>query len=498
MKNKPSHAESIAIAMIIAGLAIAFAPSLLETGWNIQDNTASSFGGVVIIMAFVQLAFFYKEKFKLEKNTESMAAGTVLLAASILLLAIGPSVLGTGFWLDRYDLLALPIFLLGGITLFFGFDSLKRLWFLALYSFAAWPVISRPLSSIEPLIAKTTASIVYYISTGLLGLQVQLSEASFTHAGCSMDIVVAPECVAISAVAGLLAFVVPMAYFMKGSAKNKLAWLACGILLIEVLNVLRITTVINMWYYEGIDNALELFHATGGVMLFNASVLAMLISYPLFKLGLPDLRGIALFSGVSKTLVKAREDMKKNRALLAAPAIMLVIATAAALPTDYNAVHAYSWITPANPEDAQPIHAAAASLPFDSSWQQLGYETYYGEGVIATKFVFEQPSEDQVQVIVYSSSNQSTLEFNAEEVLAQDNYTMASEKQASINGLRGTILEYEGGGAHFTTVYWTQTYYQDGVPSFLAIGFTKGNYAGESSEEELLAIAQEFESRMNP
>ena len=65
---------------------------------------------------------------------------TGLLGLALALLVVGPVFWSKYFWAMRLDLLALPLFVAGGILLLFGARAIVPFWFPVLSLFLAWPL----------------------------------------------------------------------------------------------------------------------------------------------------------------------------------------------------------------------------------------------------------------------------------------------------------------------------------------------------------------------
>ena len=213
----------------------------------------------------------------------------VSLAANLLL----PGRMSTEFWVYRVDLLSLPLFVAGVITLLLGARALWRMRLGVLFLFLAWPVPYQMLLNrwLVPFTALTvhavTAAVRYLpVATPSPGDNVN---ALFTvrHAADSFELSVASEC---SGANGLLGFVLvgfAMVQMMHGARRRKLAWLAVGAVLVWLLNVVRILIIFGAGRQWGKGVALDGFHPVIGLVVFNLGIVVMALVLRRFGLSFP-------------------------------------------------------------------------------------------------------------------------------------------------------------------------------------------------------------------
>lgn len=483
--------------LIIAATALAFLPSLGLARWFLDDKDASSFAGVVLLMVILQLIFFFAKESQPSRDWRGWAAALVffLLGASIFLFL--PFELSLGFWYFRMDLLALALFLAGALALLFGADGLWRMRFLPIYSLLAWPLLTLPVIRFEPQLATLTADFVQLVASAL-GLAISRAPGNlFTSLASEVPIIIAPACVALAAILGFAAFILPFAYHLRGEPGRKLTWLFLGVLLIELLNLLRIAAVVLLWNYSGINQALQFFYSASGTVLFNISMIAMLLVIPKFGLSLPQLRGVSIFrEGLKASLAKEMQALRAELPSLVLPVIALALATAAFYVLDSRMVD-YSWLAKFSGQDFSAVQANPAELPYPDDWEFLASDTGFSEQFIVSTFIFERPDGTQVRAQVLSSSNFSALSFSAEDKLRSEGFTIAREGREGIGkGIIGKTISYSKEGMHYSTFCWTQPATLSGKNTYAAFLFTVGDDENLSRAASLPPIAREFQKRL--
>ncbi|NYZ79395.1 exosortase/archaeosortase family protein [Candidatus Micrarchaeota archaeon] len=243
----------------------------------IDDADPYSYAAVILPMFIITLAFFYRKDLKVDWNKKKFLLAIPFFAVSAMLLYEAGA-----FPKYALTLLSLPFFVAGCMLLFFSIYTMKKLLFLILYLFLLWTPLFQPLVSTQAGITDITTDVVQ-LPLNLLGLPIEREGNAF-YSGSKISLEVVPQCVPLSAIIALFCFLLPFAYVAKGEIKNRVAWLAAWVIGCWVLDVLRITAVLLIWYYSGLSNALQVFHAIGGNIIFDLALVAALLSFKLFRL----------------------------------------------------------------------------------------------------------------------------------------------------------------------------------------------------------------------
>jgi exosortase len=195
--------------------------------------------------------------------------------------------LSVRFWLARVDLLSLPLFVAGAITLTFGVRRLWTLRFPVAFLLLAWPALYLPIiTSGADLLTAATLQAVRWL-TGLVPVAQVAGDGDLflvRHAGSFFQVVVASACAGVNSLIGYLLVATGLAYVVAGPMRRRIAWLATGLLLIWLLNVARIMAIFVIGTLFGRDAALDVLHPVAGLLVFNAGVLLMIWLIPRFGL----------------------------------------------------------------------------------------------------------------------------------------------------------------------------------------------------------------------
>ena len=207
--------------------------------------------------------------------------GLFLVAVAFVASVILPARLSSQFWIWRIDLLTMPLFIAGVITLLFGTRTLWKYRAAVLFLFLAWPY---PYSLVlDKWLGEFTQTTIWALDRALsridLASRVQGSESVFevTKNGFNVQMSVASAC---SGANGLVGFVLVAGAFLvvvRGSKTRKALWLVSGAMLVWVLNVVRILVIFWSAGQWGERVAIDGFHPYVGLVVFNLAVLIMVV-----------------------------------------------------------------------------------------------------------------------------------------------------------------------------------------------------------------------------
>jgi exosortase/archaeosortase family protein len=200
-------------------------------------------------------------------------AGTATVANIVL-----PGRLSTQFWEWRVDLLTLPFFTAGVVTLLFGARALWKHRLAVLFLFLAWPY---PYSKVlDRWLGDFTQGTVWALDKTLhlipIASKVVGADALFRvpyGTGKPIEMSVASACSGANGLVGFLLVAGAFVMVVEGSRLRKFFWLMTGALLVWLLNVVRILTIFGAARKWGEAVALEGFHPYMGLVVFNLGVL---------------------------------------------------------------------------------------------------------------------------------------------------------------------------------------------------------------------------------
>jgi exosortase/archaeosortase family protein len=245
----------------------------------------------ILVMPFL-FAYLLHRKRKIiraattQKNPNSVARtryiptliGSLLSATAVILYWYGSYT----FTPLEFHILTLPLFAAGLILILFNAQTLRQL---------AFPIAFLLLLTPPPL------EILYGIGASLSVLSSQASNALANAFGISsaissqygspaiiltrpdhtvMNFTVDTACSGVYSLLGFTIFAIFIAYVTGGKLRSKAAILLMGIPLIITLNIIRITTILTVGYYNGDQLALQIYHLLGATVLMFIGTLILL------------------------------------------------------------------------------------------------------------------------------------------------------------------------------------------------------------------------------
>src|SRR3954452_690338 len=214
--------------------------------------------------------------------------GLALIGVSAAVLILVPQPTNSVFWLQRLDLLTLPLFVAGLISLLFG---VRRVWSLKgpiAFLLLAWPVpYTVFLSGAVGSFTDVTAGIVGLITRVVPIAHPSPADATLFIVGSApraFSVSIGSACAGVKSFVGFLLIGTALLFVVRGPLAPRAAWLAFGLATIFLLNVIRIIAILAVGVTFGQAAALDVLHPVAGLVVFNLGVLAMIVLVPRFGL----------------------------------------------------------------------------------------------------------------------------------------------------------------------------------------------------------------------
>ncbi|MCW4015797.1 MAG: exosortase/archaeosortase family protein [Candidatus Bathyarchaeota archaeon] len=187
------------------------------------------------------------------------------------------------FYPLEYHLVSLPIFLTGVVLILFNFKASIVIAFPILFLLFFIPIPSEVTYTIGALIGNFNTQASYTLLK-TLGLPVILDStygsptiavntASETPMLFSVDL----ACSGIYSLITFVMFATFLAYIIDGSLVKKACFFLFGFVLLQALNIIRISTIIAIGYWFGEALAMTLFHGLAGWILVFCGILGLLL-----------------------------------------------------------------------------------------------------------------------------------------------------------------------------------------------------------------------------
>lgn len=195
------------------------------------------------------------------------------------------------FYPLEYHLISLPLFVTGIILILFNLKTLTLLIFPILFLLFLIPAPSEITYTAGALIGNFNTQASYTLLK-TFGLPVALQStygaptiAVNTPSGAPMAFAVDLACSGIYSLVAFTMFATFLAYIIQGSLIKKAALFLLGFVVLQILNVIRISTIVAIGYWLGEEIAMAIFHvAAGWVLIFGGILLLLLIGEKLLHL----------------------------------------------------------------------------------------------------------------------------------------------------------------------------------------------------------------------
>ena len=221
--------------------------------------------------------------------------GVPLLGVAIAMVFVLPRHLGAMYWVERLDLLSLPIFVAGATVLLFGTRMAWRQKIPILYLFLAWPwpYTSILLGALGGFTSITLAGLkallnVIPVASPVSGVD-NAGLFQVSYHGHSFPVSVVTACSGIDGMVGFLLVGAAFASIAGGPFLRKVLWLATGLLLLWTTNLLRLLLIFWVGSVAGEHLALNVLHPIAGLVIFSVGTLLMAVLARPFGLRLGDL-----------------------------------------------------------------------------------------------------------------------------------------------------------------------------------------------------------------
>lgn len=233
-------------------------------------------------------------EFQKFRNPSKDSLLTELIGVSLCLLALLTNWYGSNTFTPlEYRLFSLPILLMGVTLILFNMKTLRILIVPILFLFFLIPIPSEITYTAGAILGNFNTQTAY-ILLKLVGLPVildptygspiiALNNASDTSILFSVDL----ACSGIYSLIAFIMFATFLAYIMYGSIFKKAAIFLVGFLVMQVLNIIRIFSIVVAGHWFGEEIAMTLVHITAGWILICCGMfIILLISEKLFHLKL--------------------------------------------------------------------------------------------------------------------------------------------------------------------------------------------------------------------
>jgi len=396
--------------------------------------------------------------------------GLALLGLAAVLLIELPTSTSTTFWLQRLDLLTLPLFVSGLIALLFG---VRRVWALKgpiAFLLLAWPVpFTLLLGGTLDIFTEATARIV-----GLATQVIPVASPSSTDPTLfvigsgrqAFAVSIGSACAGVNSFVGFLLIGTALLYAVRGPLLRRVLWLVLGLVIVFGFNVLRIVAILVVGRTFGQAAALDVLHPVAGLIVFNVGVLLMVALVPRFGLW---------FVGASDRhdeppAPDARPVRRARPALAVAAIAALALAVTNAGFARYEAISSGLADSRLTSFDIRTAHVPDWRITFVGKFIQV--TQFFGAGSTWQRVLYLPTaaaaikSDLNVYVDVITTDDPGTFAaYGLEACYTFHGYTIASISKVDVGaGVEAQVIDYHNpkNNTDWSALWWEWPY-QDGV-----------------------------------
>ena len=460
-------------AAVIALVLLAYNYSLLTLARGLTLQTPLAYLALVPVIAIGLAAArlrLERRDIPIHDRQVDWIVGIGLLGVTAAVLIVLPNSTSSGFWLQRVDLLTLPLFVAGLIALVFGVRRVWSLKFPIAFLLLAWPVpYSLFLTGATGQFTDATAHLVAAF-TRLVPIAVpSVGDDTLFFIGSGAQrfgVSIGSACAGLNSFVGFLLLGSALLYLVRGSLLRRVIWLAAGLLMIFGLNVLRILAILGAGAAFGQDAALEVLHPVAGLVVFSIGVLGMILLVPRFGLRFIDASDLSRPPGDGF----ANPVRRARRALVVAAVLTAVLAVT-------NATYARFESISSGLADArlQTFDARTASVPNWDTRSMASFpiaKQYFGASATWDRTLWWPTAEASlyssrsVYVDVVTTDDAGTFaSYNLEACYRFHGYRVASVATTDIGaGVQAQVIDYvnEKANVNWSALWWEWPYQEDG------------------------------------
>ena len=408
--------------------------------------------------------------------------GVPLILTAVAINELLPARMSAMFWVYRIDLFTLPIFVAGAVAIIFGSRVLWRQRLAIAFLFLAWPwpyqkFLLGVLNAFTDvtLLAMQKIAVVTHLASPADSLDNTLFVV--THHGSTFALSIVSACSGVNGVVGFLLIGSAFAAIVRGPIIRKVLWLAGGMALLWVINLVRITFIFFAGKEWGENVAINVFHPFIGLVTFSIGVLVMiLLIKPLgMHINIGEARPEPPAAAAGPIPVPSLFDepatTQKAKAALAVPkvymALVAVIVAALVVGVSNVGLRTYNLVADVT---GQAKLMAFVRYPSSPPGWSAQYETTYqwakplfGDTSVWNRYIMHSngtgPLNTNMPVVadVINTPNLSSFSaYGVENCYTFHGYALADVAQVSLSGgITGQAMSYTSQQfGSWSIVYW--------------------------------------------
>jgi exosortase/archaeosortase family protein len=394
--------------------------------------------------------------------------GVPLIAAAMVVDLVLPYKYSAMFWVWRLDLVSLPLFVAGAVSIIFGSRVLWRQKLAVSYLLLAWPLpysflLLDVLNGFTNLTIRALDSIVKVVT---VAKPIPGSSDLFqvVHHGVTFPLSVVSACSGVDGVVGFLLVGSAFAALVTGPLLLKIVWLAGGMFLLWAINLGRIVFIFWAGREWGEHIAINILHPFIGLVTFSLGVVVMILVMGWFRLRMNFL----LPSGDMTTSPKKAAKPTSPAVKSFLPALGILAVVALVLGTNNTTLKEFNLVANAAGEAKLASYSQDPATP--AGWA-VQYETaytwaqpYFGDNSTWLRYeYFAKGTGGNLHTnlpitadVINTTSLESFSAYNVQACYNFHGYAMRDVAQVALGGgIEGQALSYStGSNGDWTIVYW--------------------------------------------
>jgi exosortase/archaeosortase family protein len=278
--------------LVLVAVAFAYRYSLDTLLGTVGTDTPLAYLGLAPLIAFgVALILARPAAGQSDVHDRSIdyLVGIPLLGTSVFMTLALPARMSILFWYYRVDLLSMPLFVAGAVALLFGASTLYRIRYAIGFLLLAWPApyhyaLQHGMGSFANLTLSSLHWLVGHIHVAVAQAGGDGSVFLIHHGSSYFTLSVASACTGVDSFVGFLLVGLAVMTVVDGPKAGRALWIATGMALSFVLNLLRLILIFWVGGRYGEKVALDGLHPIMGLVLFCAGVAVMVNGLRLFRL----------------------------------------------------------------------------------------------------------------------------------------------------------------------------------------------------------------------
>lgn len=288
---------------LIVSVAVAYFFSLTDLVGALKYDTPLAYLGLVPPVAFALGCYRHRRAAAAPAAIgplDAVAGGALLVLATFMAAGL-PVALDAYAWSMRLDLVSLPIFATGMLTLLYGAGALGWAWPALAYAFLIWPVpydflLGNLLNPLTDGTAWVVARLAHLLPLGATIDPTDATVFSIATPGGPQAVSIGSACSGFNSLIAWILIGVALCVIVRGRKRamgafataGRLAlWMLAGAALTLLGNVARVLGLFAIAHRSGLNTTFDTVHIMLGTVIYALIVGAMLLLLPWFGLALP-------------------------------------------------------------------------------------------------------------------------------------------------------------------------------------------------------------------